>query len=657
MIRILDDHTANGIAAGEVVERPASVAKELIENSLDAGGSRISIEVKQGGIKFLRVADNGLGMNPDDARKAFLRHATSKLTSLNDLNDLHTMGFRGEALASIAAVSKVRLITRRRDSDQAFILELKAGEIVNQAFGPGSEGTIIEVNELFYNTPARYKFLKRDSTEAAYITDVVERHAFSRPDVSFSLIKDGKQSMLTPGDGKLLSVIYSIWGADSAEAAIPLDNQYNNIKISGYISNSSHSRKNRGRQIFIVNGRVIQSPIIRLAVDRAIQGHFVKSTFPELILKINLTNMGVDVNVHPQKTELRFADEQEIFRAVYHTIKNTLNAATAIKEIPQSFEIDSGLGQASQASEKQDTSDDDKTLGNSTNQQDLSPEPVARPKQLEFEHITQASKSQLSTSYTEALQERLHPMDQAQIFAEIGIQTASRKQAQNDGSHIDYIEDSREENSQTCPEECTTPISNEPKLSDARIIGQVYKTYLLLEYQNKMLIVDQHAAHERILYEELLRAGRTRERGQSQLLLEPILVKFSPLEIEAALDQADEIKNMGFDFEQFSDDTLILRAVALDPKKDNYSPKRAFEAIVEEAREGLLSHSDNLDKALHMVACKSAIKANDLLSYTEMKTLLVQLEGLDDPYHCPHGRPVIISLTQKQIEKLFERSL
>ena len=668
MIHILDAVTANGIAAGEVIERPASVVKELLENALDAGASRIAVEIVQGGIKGIRLVDNGSGMEPADAKIAFARHATSKLSRLEDLDRLQSMGFRGEALASIAAVSRVSLLTRTAEQDQGYFLRLEAGEILEEGPKAANIGSIFEVQDLFYNTPARYKFLKRDATEAAYVQDLVERFTFSRPDVAFSLMKDGTQSFVSPGDGQLLSAIYTVWGSESAEAALPIDHEFSGIKLQGYISKSSHSRKNRGRQVFLVNGRIIQSPLMRLAVDKAIQGHFVKGHFPELVLKIDLPSTQVDVNVHPQKTEVRFADENSIFRAVYHTLQDCLASHTGIKDIaqltstgPQSTphlesrpiarKGESSLETTDNLSEGQtsllDQNRDGYNITSRRNYQTSGPDQDDSIAQIASQNSRQISIN-LDEEYSpgpiretkqtssplasgQAYQERIKPEEQALFFAE--TQSLDVFATEQDKLSPDL-----------------------QALASARIIGQVFNTYLLLESGPDLLMIDQHAAHERILYEQL-RADRRSSSLQipSQPLLQPLSLKFSPLELSHALEQADEIHKMGFDFEEFGQDSLVLRALPVEFSHAGLNPERVFRAIIEEAGQTRLDEEGRLDEILHTTACKAAVKAHDILSFNEMKQLVHDLLKLEDPFHCPHGRPVILRLSAKDIEKFFNR--
>ncbi len=682
MIHILDQVTANGIAAGEVIERPASVVKELVENALDAGASRLAIEIAQGGIKLIRVADNGSGMETSDAKLAFARHATSKIQRLQDLDTLSSMGFRGEALASIAAVSRVSLLTRTLTQEQGYFLQLEAGQVLEEGPKAANIGSIFEVRDLFFNTPARYKFLKRDSTEAAYVQDLVEKFSFSRPDIAFSLMKDGTQSFISPGDGKLLSAIYTVWGSESAEAALALDNEFEGIRLQGYISKSSHSRKNRSRQIFLVNGRIIHSLLLRTAIDKAIQGHFVKGNFPELILKIDMPATMVDVNVHPQKTEVRFADEQKVFRAVYHTLQACLAAHTGIKDISSSSQLPDladatsphkqapkGSAPSMQPSLERENS---QTIPRQTQlqMQDLitsAPDVNESSDEVRSEHASYSEDGQhhISTSdqsrynhssdpafpfsnqladgrtkakpeealqnSSSAYQERLAPQEQAAVFAE--AKANSGYQAGLDQLRPDLQE-----------------------LASARIIGQVFNTYLLLEAGDNLLMIDQHAAHERILYEKL-RAERQQFalEAPSQSLLQPLSLKFSPLEITHALEQAEDIRRMGFDFEEFGQDCLVLRAIPVEFSHAGLNAESAFRAIVEEAGQRRLDEEERLDEILHTTACKAAVKAHDILSLHEMQKLLQDLLQLEDPFHCPHGRPVILRLAATDIEKFFNR--
>lgn len=640
LIHLLDPQTANGIAAGEVIERPASVVKELIENALDAGAGSIHCDIEQGGIRLIRVSDNGRGMSKEDVDLAFLPHATSKLSSLSDLEDLRSMGFRGEALASIAAVSRVRLCSREKDASAASEKRVEGGKLFPSQSCSSAVGTSVEVRDLFYNTPARFKFLKRDATEAAYIRDLVERLAFTRPDVSFRLVKDGQEQLMTPGDHQLNSVVYQVWGAASSAAMLEMDAAFGDILVRGLISRPDHSRKNRARQIFIVNGRVIQSSLLRAAVDQAIAGHFLKGSYPELVLIFDLPGREVDVNVHPQKSEVRFADERAIFSAAYHCIQGTLSEASGFTEAALSaektepgenafreFPHAAGSGLSSQPSAGAAES----TYPFSGEKAFSLAEPQQR--QVNFLPQLQSQMNQLGENAHVNTGERLHPEEQAASFSALKPPVRPEVGFEDDPSEVS-------------------------RLLRARLIGQVFNTYLLLEEGDDFFLIDQHAAHERILYEKLLRHQEDSrgKKNPSQPLLTPLQIRTSALEREALLDRKDEIERMGFDFEPFSDNSFVLRAV---PQSLGREPviqaEAAFRTIIELALDPNFDFSRQEAELMHSMACKAAVKAHDILSYDEMCELLKQLQGLRDPYHCPHGRPVILRLSRKDIEKMFRR--
>lgn len=640
LIHLLDPQTANGIAAGEVIERPASVVKELMENALDAGAASIHCDIEQGGIRLIRVSDNGRGMSKEDVDLAFLPHATSKLSRLSDLEDLRSMGFRGEALASIAAVSRVRLCGREKEASAATEKRVEGGKLFPSQSCSSAVGTSVEVRDLFYNTPARFKFLKRDATEAAYIRDLVERLAFTRPDVSFRLMKDGQEQLMTPGDHQLNSVVYQVWGAASSAAMLEMDAAFGDILVRGLISRPDHSRKNRARQIFIVNGRVIQSSLLRAAVDQAIAGHFLKGSYPELVLIFDLPGREVDVNVHPQKSEVRFADERAIFSAAYHCIQGTLSEASGFTEAALSaektepgenafreFPHAAGSGQSSQPSAGAAES----TYPFSGEKAFSLAEPQQR--QVNFLPQLQSQMNQLGENAHVNTGERLHPEEQAASFSALKPPVRPEASSQEDHSEVS-------------------------RLLRARLIGQVFNTYLLLEEGDDFLLIDQHAAHERILYEKLLRHQEDSrgKKNPSQPLLTPLQIRTSALEREALLDRKEEIESMGFDFEAFSDSSFVLRAV---PQSLGREPviqaEAAFRTIIELALDPNFDFSRQEAELMHSMACKAAVKAHDILSYDEMCELLKQLQGLRDPYHCPHGRPVILRLSRKDIEKMFRR--
>ncbi|NLJ94054.1 MAG: DNA mismatch repair endonuclease MutL [Clostridiaceae bacterium] len=642
MIQILDSVTANGISAGEVVERPASVVKELIENSLDAGATIIHCKIEQGGIKRISVTDNGTGMSESDAKLAFERHATSKLNNLNDLDNLITMGFRGEALASIAAVSKLTMRTRQIGSEEGFEIVIEAGEVIRSGRVGCPEGTQIEVCDLFYNVPARYKFLKRDTTEQGYISDLIMRLALSRADVSFRLTSKNKDIIHTPGNNNLLSAIYVLLGREIAEAMLEVNYESEPIQVSGYVASSKIARGNRSRQILFVNGRNIQSKVITAAINEASKTWFMKGKFPILVINISVPLHLVDVNVHPQKIEVRFWDEQKIFHSVYHALR-------------KAWEENSHIYQGEIVSKKNDTFEPISTKKLGTGQtypkQNKNKE---QKEQLEFRQIytpdlkiNEKESEQRKSSKSEAVSlsdsgsniqtnftERIDQQDQAKVFI----------------NQEEFISDSRQKSNHTNIE------SELAFLSNARLIGQVFQTYLLLEYEDKFVIIDQHAAHERILYEELYETYLKNKNlsVNRQSLLSPLTLKLTPTEIALVQENKEEILHLGFEVDEFGDDTIIIRSVP-DTSAGKINIQSSFEAILDSLIDGSFFREDKRDELLYTVACKAAVKAHDKLSYQEMKQLIEDLIPLKNPFHCPHGRPLIITLTRQDFDKLFKR--
>lgn len=667
MIKVLDTATANGIAAGEVVERPASVVKELVENAIDAGADRIRVQIEGGGIRSISVSDNGCGMNRQDAMLCFLRHSTSKLRNLEDLNALGTLGFRGEALASIAAVSKVSLRTRERGSEDSFRLELEAGVMSDPRPFPGPYGSDFIINELFYNVPARFKFLKKDSTEAAYVQDLMERLAFTRPDISFRLHRDHREVLLTPGDQKLLSCIYAIWGKNSAEAAVKVEGCYEQIQISGYISQAYQSRKNRSRQIFIVNGRVIQSMLLRAAIDQACQGHYVRGQFPEIVLCLELPPSLIDVNIHPQKTELRFADEKMAFRAVYTALRESLEKNSGIREIAGDLKLKApvfitGSEKSSDSNRPVENpqsaagEDKGKTYTSWLSQKEL-------PQQLKFSEnllspVKEGRFEESRPSGSERQERMRDPDAELRMFTEAGKGSGDLSQLTVEGKASSSGKNPEEQKNQSGNNKNPDHESGEiQRLLKARIIGQLFHTYFLLEDGENLLLIDQHAAHERVLYEQLLRqrSESNEQKIPAQPLLKAILLQLSPLELEHLAEESENFEKAGFIYERFSEDSILLRAVPQTKGKESLDPEAAFRSLLEWLMSAQGDYDSLVEDALHSMACKAAVKAHDLLSYEEMKALLSQLQDLNDPFHCPHGRPVILKISRYDIEKMFGR--
>ncbi len=641
VIKKLDPVTINHIAAGEVVERPASVVKELIDNSLDSGATQILVSIRNGGISEIEVSDNGGGMTEEDARHCLLSHFTSKITTIDDLETITTMGFRGEALPSIASISRLRLRTREPGAESGYEIKAEGGKIIAANPCACPEGTVVTVNDLFYNTPARYKFLKKDSLEAGYIADTIGKLALTRPDVSFRLINEaGKSILYTPGNNDLLSAIYAVFDRKTAEGMIPFENNRPPVLLSGYISTPENARGNRARQVFIVNGRNINSRILSIAIDESIRGWFVKSRFPALVMQINIPQELVDINVHPQKSELRFWQEKEVFSAVYHTIQNALASASGIPSVLESSkdQMQSVLSASVGSERKSSTSTDIDAIVDSADEKE----------QQRHEKLSDKSFSSTKTqsilfndnevknkqiSYSDILPDPLDenitmPLTQTETQPDLPEQVSS---GQISLEHLDI-----------------TGIQN------ARIIGVYANTYILLEMKGELVIIDQHAAHERILFEELLSKEPNQERKMpSQLLLKPLKMKITQLEFAAVTEYREQIVQLGFDFEDFGVDSIVIRAVP--EVRSELNPELAFSAVIEACVNENIKFANGRQDLLHDIACKAAVKAHDRLDHLEIKRLLTDLQNLDNPYHCPHGRPVLIRFSRHDLDKMFKR--
>ena len=626
-IHKLDNHTINSIAAGEVVERPASVAKELIDNALDAGASIIRISMQAGGIRLLEVEDDGFGMSAADAALSLESHATSKLAALDDLLRIETMGFRGEALASIAAVSRLELRTRLIASDTGSRLLVEGGKLISSEPAGMKEGTTVTVRDLFFNTPARYKFLKTDRAEGSAVVDMVGRLALARPDVSFRVrrIEDKKDLLHTPGNNDLLSAIYAVFGRELAEAMTAVEHSVSPIKVKGYMTLPAEARHNRSRQLFVVNQRVIQSPTLRAAADEAGKTWFMKGRFPALVLHLDIPPELVDVNVHPQKSEIRVWDEKILFRSVYQALQECLSREETIKE--------------------------DKSYPTSVEKTDLKPEenfsPAACGRNISFPQGGTAGAQLAFADTVESKKQKDYPAKR--------LREADRKSDQPAGPVLAPAEIGSSSRAQEVKK------TRAAELAGARYIGSLLQTYLLFEAKESLFIIDQHAAHERIIYEKLLyNFNQEREEGRlSQTLLLPVRVNLSAGEMTFFTENEGEFARLGFVCEPFGETSLVIRAVpSTGSSKNELDPAAAFRAVLEHAgsqSDPELAFSDT--ELFHDMACKAAVKANDSLSQKEAEVLLSSLLELDNPYHCPHGRPVIVSKSRAEFEKMFGRKV
>ncbi len=632
-IKPLDLQTANSIAAGEVVERPASVVKELVENSLDAGADTIHITIRQGGVRQIKVSDNGCGMSAEDALLAFGRHTTSKLRQIEDLDHLTTMGFRGEALASIAAVSQVNLQTREPGADQGFALKINGGTLEDSGPAGCPDGTVINIENLFFNVPARFKFLRKDATEAGVITDIVTRLALARPDVSFRLLHNDQEILHTPGNHDLSSTIYALFGRDIAKACLSIKAEQPPVLIVGQVGRPEIARGSRSQQIFLVNGRVIRSRVLTAALDEAYKTLLMKGRFAFAVLALQIPMHLIDVNVHPQKMEVRFWNDQEVFRAVYHAVRQALFSEATLPETGPSGvsaeELTKDQARTSSAASEPASEPGGTQTGRGRpdhDQMSLRHEPAARQLELDRAALSR-DKRCCDESCPEQQQEVSLPLAEP-------TETPAAESSANDPATINI-------------------------LSSARYIGHLFHTYLLLEYQDDFLLIDQHAAHEKILFEELVRRHQARLKSgdltaSSQQLLVPLHLGVSAAEMQWIRQEPPALETLGFDLEPFGDRVILIRAIP-DGGRHNLQPEQAFRVALDQLMDAPMEGEDSVSELFYTMACKAAVKAHDHLDAAEIETLLADLQTLDNPYQCPHGRPVVVRISRYELEKRFRR--
>ena len=616
-IVILDEKTANQIAAGEVIERPASVIKEMAENAVDAGASAITAEIRNGGISYIRVTDNGSGMESDDVEMAFERYATSKIRRIEDLDSLTTMGFRGEALASIAAVSHLEVRTKTKDTQAGTLLVIEGGKVTENTQTGCPVGTSFIIQNLFYNTPARYKFLKKDSTEAGYVSDMMVRLALAHPEISFKFISNNQVQHHTPGNNDLLSVIYSIYGNETAKAVVPIDNEGSGIQVYGFIGKPEIARGTRSTQSFFLNGRTIRNKIMTSALEDAFKTFLMQNKYPFCVINLKLSPQAYDVNVHPQKLEVRFSNESAVFSAVYHAVKDALTDTSLIREAyPQPVPNPEKPAVVQGTPVIQMKFDSNVGTIMSTSQE----------AKLEYNIPSSAGYKQ-GESQTKVFS--FHPVTseekEAEGFAGVAANPEESGEKVGRGANI---------------------------LLTSEIIGQIFDTYIILQNGENMFLIDQHAAHERIRYESLRR--RIRE-GQpcAQIVLEPFVTKVSALEYDFLFSRMDAFEKAGFEIEAFGPLTIIIRSIP-DIFESSFGLSD-FHDILDRWMVTSGEKTELSDEAVYMMACKSAIKANRSMNRDEITALLKQLYSVENPYTCVHGRPVIISISQKELEKKFKR--
>lgn len=671
VINVLDKHVAELIAAGEVVERPASVIKELVENSIDAGARHITVEIKNGGTTFMRVADDGCGIAKEDVRTAFLRHATSKVLHEEDLDKIATLGFRGEALASVSAVSRLQLITRsiNEETGTSYLIEGGEEQSIDDAGCPA--GTTFVIRDLFYNIPARAKFLKKDVSEGNAVANVIDKAALSHPEIAFTLIRDGKQVLKTFGDGKLLSAVYAVFGREFAGGLIPVDYTLGAVKISGYVSKPVHARPNRNMQNFFINGRYVKSRTAMAALEEAFKHSIMVGKFPACVLNLTLPYEAIDVNVHPAKIEVRFINERPVFDAVYHAVKSALMthdtqkqavfqqkaALPDIKPFNPFHNADAVLGKPSRQ-QKPDASD---SSLHGKPAASVRPDPIQAPPADIFDAAEMAapltlgdaredrpfelfSKQAVSAAKKQAAFEH-HPLpDRQAVF----VNGTAPKQPPLEPKTPPVIQEPPE----VVKKDNAQPMLFQPAENELKYIGELFDTYILVERnQKEMLLIDKHAAHERILYEKL----RSEKAGASaQILLQPVTVTLEKTEYDAAVRHLELFAACGFETEDFGNATLIVRSAP------QYIDAAEISSCITEMS-GYLTQGKNdiftekMDWFYHNVACRSAIKAGDKSSAQELMAIVKTLEEHPDIRYCPHGRPITIVMKKSEIERQFGR--
>ena len=650
-IQCLDSHVADLIAAGEVVERPASVAKELLENALDAGASAVSVEVQHGGLTYLRITDNGCGIAPSQLPTAFLRHATSKLRRAEDLAAIGTLGFRGEALAAISAVSRVDIFSRERGAEQGAALHLEGG-VPGEVTETGCpEGTTICVRDLFYNTPARMKFMKKDTAEGAAVTGVVTHLALSHPEVSVKLIRDGAEVLHTPGDGQLRSAIYAALGRDFALGLLPVSGCGGDIQVEGFVTKPLNGGGTRARQLFFVNGRFVKSQLLTAALEEAYRNRLLKGKFPGCVLHITLPKNTVDVNVHPAKTVVKFQNERAVFDAVHYTVKDLLTAGEtpAPKPVQQTFYQSMTV---QQYKERQTPPPAEKRpLGSYAARPAVDPDaklpirdsvqrpatlPARDPRPIE----PRPAPAQVPTQPESSIRPETPPT--APAFA-----PAEEKPAPAEASVPETPAPAPRRNTIDLPIQQT--LTEKP--APWRMVGEALDTYIICQDENENLwLIDKHAAHERLRFNAL---KERQEPPMSQLLLQPLAVDLEADAYAAALAQLPLLEEFGFSCEDFGAGTLLVREIPSDIRPEDAAA--TLEELAEDLRLGRADPGAARDRLLQTMACKSAIKAGMHTAPAELRALVDRVQSGEIQY-CPHGRPVAVKLTRYEIEKMFKRA-
>lgn len=676
-IHVLDQITIDKIAAGEVIERPASIVKELVENAIDAGSTSVKIEIKDGGISFIRITDNGCGIPQDEVQRAFLRHSTSKIETVEDLSHIASLGFRGEALSSIAAVTRTELITKTADAEFGTRYVIEGGKEVSLEDTGAPNGTTFLVHQLFYNVPARRKFLKTPMTEAGHVQDLLMHLALSHPEVAFQFLNNGQEKLRTSGNGKLKDVIYNVYGRDVAANLIEIDYEKNGIHITGFLGKPIITRGNRNFENFFVNGRYVKSAMISKSVEDAYRDFVMQHKFPFAVLHFHLSGENVDINVHPTKMELRFSRQQEVYNTVFEAVHRTLLEPELIQkaEVPDPVEQSPFLLRPRKENEKVTAAELIKE-SRETAKDDVQDEDyfIRKMKERVLSYHNRSSSAEVADR-----KEIFRADEQKDKIAEhvkYAVEAADKTVASETAATVQKPEPAAETqtvatSADTTPDCEATDAKLDPETgtqmdlfeenflkrdirAEYKLIGQVFDTYWLVEFKDNLYIIDQHAAHERVLYERTLREMKSRE-FTSQYLSPPIILSLSMQEAQLLNENMDRFSRIGFEIEPFGGEEYAVRAVP-----DNLfsiAKKELLMEMIDDLTEGLSTSMtpELIDEKVASLSCKAAVKGNNRLSAQEVDKLIGELLTLDNPYHCPHGRPTIIAMTKRDLEKKFKR--
>lgn len=662
----LSRHVADLIAAGEVVERPASVVKELVENAIDAGAARVTVEIQNGGMTLIRILDNGCGMAPEDARTAFLRHATSKIRNKDDLAAISTLGFRGEALAAISAVSRIDLLTKAADTP-GVSLHLEAGQITQESPAGCPEGTTILVRDLFYNTPARMKFMKSDQAEASAVFLAVQQQALAHPEIAFRFLKDGQEQLSTAGSGDRMAAIYTVFGREIANNMIEVKGSWEQFTVHGFVTKPTCTRGNRSYQYFFVNSRFIKSRMLSAALEEAYKNQLMVGRFPVCVLEIDLPVQAVDVNVHPAKTEVKFLSERGAFDAVHYAVLSALNKAPGrpAVQLPKSRQdqiagsVSSNIPVPKKDFFQTKTAEEFRRTASAAEENPFEKpaRPAAKPVSVfvdEPSFLSAALSSPVQVpERTVKAPEAAPVVPKAEPVAPAPMEAPAPLTPVPEEEHIPLGRKAASAPTKLtpAPEPESQQVLSIPEVP-FRVIGETMDTYILVEQGESLLLIDKHAAHERVLFEKL----KSEEHPvMPQLLLQPVPVQLTKPEAQAVLENLPLLQSLGFDVSEFADLQLVLRQIPSDLTEEDACA--ALEAFAEDLLTGKRpSQSDLRDNLLHTMACKAAIKAGWHTQPREREALVREVLSRDDIKYCPHGRPVCIELTKKELEKQFKRT-